>query len=384
MVVAFPIVAPVVAPSEVGTVKRGKEFVAHGLVVVGSKPVELIVESNVPGIAKTTGDDFEAGAVVVAAENASGDAPVIARVLVVFFVGSCSEVFGFRFGCAFGNIDSPEFTEGRGGNAIGQDRESFGISFRHVESAIGSELESMKSVFEIAEVGIDANVFVSDVITVGIANPGQLGRVGNPEPVTFPGEPLDCVEARSEFFAGFGSAVLVFVCYDPYRVGWGVRLRSAVLRSHSDAESALGIKSDCARIADEGIARKKRNFEVVGNDREVFRHLRFGDLKQGHAHNWNQTSYDRWLGHVGRMIEERCGVFSKQVHLAGEILALIFSKQRMVLFRFEKRVFSVKINANHFPIHGVPKKKESGRWVYYRTNPGHSSTLRTLEKRDEV
>ena len=127
----------------------------------------------------------------------------------------------------------------------------------------------MKSVFEITEVGVDADVFVSNVIAVDIADAGQLRRVGDPEPVAFPGQPLDRVEAGREFLAGVSGPVLVFVCHDPYRVGWGVRLRSAVLRSHSYAESTLGIEGDCTRISDEGIARKKRNFEVVGNDGEV-------------------------------------------------------------------------------------------------------------------
>lgn len=52
MLVSFPVVAPGMSPAKVRSEEWGENLVSMGLVVIGAEPVEVIVKSNVPGVAK--------------------------------------------------------------------------------------------------------------------------------------------------------------------------------------------------------------------------------------------------------------------------------------------------------------------------------------------
>ena len=54
VLVSFPGVAPGMSPAKVRSEERGKNLVAVGLVIIGAEPVEVIVESNVPRVTKTS------------------------------------------------------------------------------------------------------------------------------------------------------------------------------------------------------------------------------------------------------------------------------------------------------------------------------------------
>src|SRR5688572_19367428 len=82
MIVPLPIKAPGMTPPEMSAIKRRKDFVAEGLVVVGAKPGETVVECNVPRIAETAGKNLEILAIVIATKHTAGESPIISRMMV--------------------------------------------------------------------------------------------------------------------------------------------------------------------------------------------------------------------------------------------------------------------------------------------------------------
>ena len=167
-------------------------------------------------------------------------------------------------------MNSPKFPEWRGSETTWKLGEPFRISFGHVEATVGSKVEPMESVFEISQISEDADVFVGNIIAIGITNAGKVGSVGNPQPVALPGQALNGIESRRELMALLGLPVGVFVRDDPNRVGLGIGFWGAILGAHSDAESSFGIKSDGAGISDDGFASEERDLKVFGNDGEIF------------------------------------------------------------------------------------------------------------------
>ena len=167
-------------------------------------------------------------------------------------------------------MNSPKFPEGSGSETIWKLGEPFGISLGHVETTVGSKVEPMESVFEISQVSEDPDIFVGQIITIGITNAGKVGSVGNPQPVALPGHALNGIESRCELMALLGLPVGVFVRDDPNRVGLGIGFWGAILGAHANAESSFGIESDGAGISDDGVASEERDLKIFGNDGEIF------------------------------------------------------------------------------------------------------------------
>ena len=167
-------------------------------------------------------------------------------------------------------MNSPKFPKWSGSETIWKLGEPFGIPFRHVKTTVGAKVEPMESVLEISQISKDSDVFVGQIITIGITNAGKVGSVGNPQPVALPGQALNGVESRCELVALLGLPVGVFVCDDPNRVGLGIGFWGAILGAHSDAESSFGIESDSAGISDDGFASEERDLKIFGNDGEIF------------------------------------------------------------------------------------------------------------------
>ena len=76
----------------------------------------------------------------------------------------------------------------------------------------------MQSMLEIPQIGVDPDVLVSHVVAIRVANAGQSGGIGDPEPVPLPGKALDGIEASGELLAGIGDAIIVRILENPDRV----------------------------------------------------------------------------------------------------------------------------------------------------------------------
>gem|GEM_PF-5245915 len=177
---------------------------------------------------------------------------------------------------------SEQLAKGARGDAPRRLVQTLRIAFGHVESAVRPPVESVQAMFEIAEIGIEADVFVGLVVAVGVADDGQVGRVGDPQVVAAPSQSLDRVQAGGEAHPIIGKPVTVAVEQDPHRVARRVRLRLAVLRAHADAQPAVFVEGDRAGVAHQRFAREQGHLHVGGDEREV--------LVRG---GWPQETEDR-------------------------------------------------------------------------------------------
>ena len=130
----------------------------------------------------------------------------------------------------------------------------------------------MQSMLEIPQVGIDPDVFVSHVVAVCISNTGQIRCVGDPEPVSLPGEALDGIESSSELLPGIGDAIIVRVLKDPDRVGRRIRSRRTILGSHAYARTSPRVKGEGTGISYDRLLGEEGDLEVFRDDGEILRY----------------------------------------------------------------------------------------------------------------
>ena len=259
------------SPAEVGTVEGGEDLVAVGLVVVGAEPVEAIVEGDVPGVSETARDNLEVGSTRPAAQHPPAHAPVVGRIMVGFLVvGGAADLRNGKHWSA-GSLHSPELPEGSRRHPSGQLRHPLGVPLRHVEPAIGTPVEAVESVLEIAQVAVDANVLISDVVAIEIPYHGELRGIGHPQLTATPGETLDGVETRCEALAAIGFTIRILIEQDPDRVPRGVRFRTPVLGPHADTGTPPRIKGDGAGITNQRLPGKELHLDIAGRDGVVIR-----------------------------------------------------------------------------------------------------------------
>ncbi len=106
VILAEPVVAPGMAPAEVGSEERHEDLVALRLIVVRAEPVEAGIEGDVPRIAEASADDLQVRTVGIAAEDSAHAAAVVGRVVV-----RCECLRRREVGRAFRRLDVPEFAE---------------------------------------------------------------------------------------------------------------------------------------------------------------------------------------------------------------------------------------------------------------------------------
>ena len=68
---------------------------------------------------------------------------------------------------------------------------------------------------KIPQIGVDPDVFVSHVVAISITDTGQIGSVGDPEPIPFPGKSLNGIEASGKLVPGIGKAILILIFENP-------------------------------------------------------------------------------------------------------------------------------------------------------------------------
>ena len=68
------------------TIERVEDLVAERLVVVRAQPVEAVIKTDVPRIAKTAGNNLKLRTVSVATQDAAAQAPIITGIVVTVFV----------------------------------------------------------------------------------------------------------------------------------------------------------------------------------------------------------------------------------------------------------------------------------------------------------
>ena len=111
MIITFPIITPRMTPSEVRAEKWSKDLVAHGLVIISAEPIEAVVECDVPWVPEASRNDLQIRTIAVAAEDPSGDTPVVAGILVVLLIACGREDGWLGLWCPGWDFDAPQFTE---------------------------------------------------------------------------------------------------------------------------------------------------------------------------------------------------------------------------------------------------------------------------------
>ena len=249
-------------PAKVRPREGHEDSVAARLVVVGAEPMEPGVEGDVPGIARTPGDDLQIPPIGIAAQHAALTSPVVLRVVVVLFVVALGEgPRGGMVGRTGRSGDAPEISEGLWGDPsrLGQ---SLGVALAHVELAVWGPIEAVQAVLEVPEIGVEAHVLVGLVVTIEVSDKGQVGRIGHPEVATAPGQSLDGVEPRGEDFGLVGLAVAVGVEHPDHAVAGGFGRRVAVLRTHAHAQSAPQVEGHGAGLTDQWFTGEDRDLEA--------------------------------------------------------------------------------------------------------------------------
>jgi len=186
--VPFPIVAPRVPPAEMRSVERSEDLIAHRLVVVGPEPVELVVEGDVPRVAVSARNDLETAPVVVATQDAAGDAPVVTRVLVVLLVAGGGEMLRDRFGFTPDQIERLLASEDAQWKTIaweiGKVRDRFGK-----ETELGRRRTSFAEAQEIDLEAVQQAMIEKEPVTVVVSDKGWMramkGHQIDPSTLTF-------------------------------------------------------------------------------------------------------------------------------------------------------------------------------------------------------
>ena len=273
---AGPVIAPGVSPAEMGSVKRGEDLVALTLIVVRAKPVEAVVEGDIPGIAKAPRHNFQIAAIVavsvdwVAAKNAARLPPVIVgRVIIAVVAGFVGDFVWCVVRGSVRRRQTPQLSKRLWGELI-QPVVATRVSFRHIQLAVRAEVQSVQRVLQVSKTGIDANVLVGFVVTVSVADDRQVGSIGYPQVTAFPGQPLNRIEAFGKCLAPVRDPITIVINKDVDTVTGSVRKRSPPLLSLTNKDASQPVECHHAGIPDHRLLRYDINNKTVGNDRQVF------------------------------------------------------------------------------------------------------------------
>ena len=249
-----PVVAPCVPPAEVRAEERHENLVTFVLIIVRADEIEGVIHRHVPRVAKPSAGDLEVFAHGIASQDATLAAPVVRRMVVCVAVSFRCKRLGRRqvWGAGW-RLDSPEFAEWLGGNPA-RLREALGVALGHVELAVRSPVKPVQRVLYVAEVGVNADVLVCDIVPVGVPHNCEVGRVGDVQIVALPCQPVNAVEAAGECFDLVGDTVVVVVDEDFNRVSGGVLLWFAKLRSLRDERPSTAVERNAGGIANEWFA----------------------------------------------------------------------------------------------------------------------------------
>ena len=94
----------------------------------------------------------------------------------------------------------------------------------------------MQAVFEIAQVGVEADIFIRLIVPIQIADNRQIRGIGDPEVRPLPDQPLNGIETGREPLPCVRRSVTIPIGQDVDRVARGIRLGRAILRPHPDTE----------------------------------------------------------------------------------------------------------------------------------------------------
>ena len=258
-----PVVAPCVPPAEVRAEERHENLVTFVLIIVRADEIEGVIHRHVPRVAKPSAGDLEVFAHGIASQDATLAAPVVRRMVVGVAVSFRCKRLGRRqvWGAGW-RFDSPEFAEWLGGNPA-RLREALGVALGHVELAVRSPVEPVQRVLYVAEVGVNADVLVCDIVPVGVPHHCEVGRVGDVQIVALPCQPVNAVEAAGECFDLVGDTVVVVVDEDFNRVSGGVLLWFAKLRSLRDERPSTAVERNAGGIANEWFAGEETDLKSV-------------------------------------------------------------------------------------------------------------------------
>ena len=173
--------------------------------------MEPVIHRHVPWIAEAAADDLEVFAHGIATKHATLATPVVRGIMVGFTVGLRRECFGgWQVGRAFRRLHPPKIAEWLGRNPS-RLREPLGVALGHVELAVRAPVESVQGVLNVAEVGVDSDVFICDIIAVRVADDGEVRRVGHVQVVSLPQQPVNAVEAVGERLSLIRDTIVIVV-----------------------------------------------------------------------------------------------------------------------------------------------------------------------------
>ena len=167
-------------PTKVRPVERHEDAIARRLIVVGPDPVEAAVNRDVPWIAEAAGDYLQIVSAVIASQHTAIQAPVIRRMMI------CAAVIAFARLHRSGEIrdvggrgESPQIAKWLRSVAA-RFVEPLRVPLAHVKLAVRGPIQSMQSVLQIAEIGVDLKVLVGLVVAVPIAHDREVRGIRNP------------------------------------------------------------------------------------------------------------------------------------------------------------------------------------------------------------
>ena len=81
----------------------------------------------------------------------------------------------------------------------------------------------MQAMLKVAEIGVNTDIFVGDIVAIHIAHTREIRGIGHPKVASAPRQTLNAIEASGEFTRGFRRAVTVGVQHHDHAVARGVR-----------------------------------------------------------------------------------------------------------------------------------------------------------------
>ena len=261
MRIGSPMAAPRMVPAKVSPKERHEDTIARRLIVVGPDPVEAAVERDVPRIAEAACDNLQALPTVIATQHPAIQTPIISRIVIGTSVFILTRRHRNRDVRHIGRrLKSPQVTK-RLRRVTARLIESLRVPFAHIELAVRSPAQSMESVFQIAEIGIDLDVLIGLIIAIKIADHRQIRRIGDPQFATVPGESLNRIEPRRELLRAIRSTIAVCIEHHYDAVTRSFRRRIAVLRPHPDKQSPPLVKRHRARLPHQRLTGKERDLK---------------------------------------------------------------------------------------------------------------------------
>ena len=290
VVFAGPVAAVFVAPAEVGSKERHDDPVTLSLNVVRANDVEAVIDRDIPGIAHAPRKNLQTGSQRITSQDATLPSPIVVRIVVGAAVCLGGELPGrWNVRGIFGMRDVPEFAKRFGGHATIFPRlvMPLRIPFRHVAPAIRPPHQSMQRMFVIAQVGVDDDVLIHDIVTIKVTNDGQLRRVRDVQITALPGQSLDAVESGCKHLPSIGHAIAISIGQDDDAIVVFDRFRKVILRALPHHRSAFGVETQRGRFVKQRFACEDRDFKAFRNARQLFvrrqLHFRFVRTTQTHT-----------------------------------------------------------------------------------------------------